>query len=138
MFCSSSAFSQQKNPITDYLHYIENEQVISENKLPAHASFSSFTSTEGRESNRQKFYQSLNGSWKFNWVKDPKDRPITFMDPSFNATDWNDIPVPSNWEVEGYGVPIYVNHQYEFADYKAPIANDIEFTDLVRVIVTEL
>ena len=37
--------------------------------------------------------------------------------------------MPSNWEVEGYGIPIYVNHQYEFSDYKAPVADDMEFTE---------
>ncbi|MDO5977490.1 glycoside hydrolase family 2 TIM barrel-domain containing protein [Flavivirga spongiicola] len=128
---STLIYSQQKNPITDYKYYIENEQVISENKLPAHASFTSFSTVDERKSNRSTYHQSLNGIWKFNWVRNPKDRPTTFMNPQFDVTNWQDIKVPANWEVEGFGVPIYVNHQYEFADYKAPVADDMKFTDRI-------
>lgn len=110
-------------------NYIENEQMIGENKLEAHSSFTSFTSEKNALSNNAQFYKSLDGIWKFKWVRSPKERPSTFMDPFENVENWNDIEVPSNWEVEGFGIPIYVNHQYEFADYKAPVANDIEFVD---------
>ncbi len=51
------------------------------------------------------------------------------MNPSESVASWNNIKVPANWEVEGFGIPIYVNHQYEFADFKTPIAEDIEFID---------
>lgn len=125
------AYGQQLLNPENYKDYIENEQVIGENKLPAHASFSSFSSSEEREVNQAKYFKLLNGTWKFNWVKNPADRPTTFMDPEIDASDWDDIKVPSNWEVEGFGVPIYVNHQYEFADYKAPIADDMEFIDKI-------
>lgn len=128
---SISLHSQKKDPIVDYKYYIENERIISEHKLPAHASFSSFATTEEREVNKPKFYKSLNGTWKFNWVRNPKDRPISFMNPRFDASNWDDIKVPSNWEIEGYGLPIYVNHQYEFADYKAPVVDDMEFIDKI-------
>jgi hypothetical protein len=53
------------------------------------------------------------------------------MDPEFKVHDWDDIKVPANWEVEGFGVPIYVNHQYEFADFKAPVSRDIKFVDRI-------
>jgi beta-galactosidase len=123
--------SQKKDPIKDYKYYIENEQVISENKEPAHASFTSFISEENALNNQPLFRQSLNGNWKFNWVKNPKDRPITFMKPKEDVSNWDDIKVPSNWEVEGFGIPIYVNHQYEFTDYKAMIADDMELIDRI-------
>ena len=126
-----SLYSQQKNPITDYKNYIENEQVISEHKLPAHASFTSFSTHEERKEDDPKYYKSLNGTWKFNWVRNPKERPTTFMGESFDASSWDDIKVPSNWEVEGYGIPIYANHQYEFASYKAPVAEDMELIDRI-------
>ncbi|QOD60337.1 DUF4981 domain-containing protein [Polaribacter haliotis] len=126
---TSKLNSQQKNPIKDYKSYIENEQVISENKLDAHASFTSFSNEKSSFTNNPEFYKSLNGIWKFNWVKNPKDRPTTFMKNGFNTKNWSDIKVPSNWEVEGFGIPIYVNHQYEFADYKAMIADDMELVD---------
>ena len=128
---TTSLISQQKNPITNYKYYIENEQVISEHKMPASASFTSFSTIQERSTNKPKYYKSLNGLWKFNWVKDPKDRPTTFMNAGFDPSSWSEIKVPANWEVEGFGVPIYVNHQYEFADYKAPIAADMEFVDKI-------
>jgi beta-galactosidase len=120
---------QGLDPIVDYKKYIENQQNISEYKLDAHASFSSFSSEMDMKDNQPSFYQLLDGQWKFNWVRNPKDRPTTFMDPEQNVSDWDDIKVPANWEVEGYGIPIYVNHQYEFADYKAMIADDMELVD---------
>lgn len=123
-------FSQDKDPINDYKSYIEDEQIISEHKLDAHASFTSFTSEKAALSfdlKNAEFLQSLDGLWKFNWVKSPKDRPTTFINSSENIDDWASIKVPANWEVEGFGIPIYVNHQYEFADFKAPIADDMEF-----------
>ena len=60
------------------------------------------------------YFLLLNGYWKFNWVRKPENRPKDFYLPEFNDTSWDEIPVPSNWEIEGYGVPIYVNHAYEF------------------------
>ena len=122
-----SMYSQQKNPILDYKDYIENELMIGENKLAPHSSFTSFTSKKNALNKQSEFYKSLDGKWNFNWVKNPKDRPINFMNPSFDVSSWNQINVPSNWEIEGYGVPIYVNHQYEFADYKVPVSDDMEF-----------
>lgn len=110
----------------DIWDYIENEQIISENKEPAHATFTSFSTTKNLEENTPLFKQVLDGLWKFKWVRSPNDRPTTFMNPSEDVSNWADIKVPSNWEVEGFGIPIYVNHQYEFADYKAPVATDME------------
>ena len=122
---------QQKDPLKDYKHYIENEAVISENKMDAHASFTSFTSEKDALKNTTEFYQSLDGIWKFNWVRNPADRPTAFMNPSEDVSNWDDLKVPSNWEVEGYGIPIYVNHQYEFSDYKAMVADDMELVDRI-------
>jgi len=119
--------AQQK----DIWHYIENEQVIAENKEDAHASFTSFASLNNLKANTPLFKQSLNGTWKFNWVRNPADRPIKFMNPTLPLRDWKEIKVPSNWEVEGFGVPIYTNHQYEFSDYKAMVADDMELVDRI-------
>ncbi|MGK0414158.1 MAG: beta-galactosidase [Polaribacter sp.] len=127
----STLSSQKKAPIKEYKFYIENEQIISENKLEAHASFTSFSDEKRSFQNKPKFYKSLNGIWKFDWVKNPKERPTTFMNKGFNTKNWSDIKVPSNWEVEGFGVPIYVNHQYEFTDFKAMIADDMELVDRI-------
>jgi len=60
------------------------------------------------------FSQSLNGTWKFKWVERPADRPLDFWKPGYDVSGWKDIAVPSNWELQGYGIPIYVNSSYEW------------------------
>ena len=131
---SAKTHAQQTGAISDIWHYIENEQIIEENKEDAHASFTSFSSEKAVLNGNKaeaKFVQSLNGVWDFKWVRSPKDRPTNFMKPGFVLENWDKIKVPANWEIEGFGIPIYVNHQYEFADYKAPISNEIKFIDRI-------
>lgn len=60
------------------------------------------------------YYMSLNGTWKFNWVRGVANRPVDFYQPDYYVGNWNDIKVPGNWELQGYGIPIYVNETYEF------------------------
>lgn len=57
---------------------------------------------------------SLNGTWKFNYSESPAKRPKAFYQNGFDTSAWADIPVPSNWEREGFGYPIYVNVPYPF------------------------
>src|SRR5262245_7034611 len=52
---------------------------------------------------------SLNGQWKFHLSPDPASRPVNFFDPRFNDSDWSTIRVPGSWELQGFGIPIYVN-----------------------------
>lgn len=125
-------YCQVQSPILNFLQYIENEQMIGEHKEEAHASFTSFADNSNILSNTNPhYYKSLDGIWKFKWSRSPKDRSTTFMNPTTDVSNWEEIKVPSNWEIEGYGIPIYVNHQYEFADYKAPVTNEIEFVDKI-------
>jgi len=58
--------------------------------------------------------KSLDGDWAFHWSPDPGSRPTNFFAPDFTASDWKEIPVPSCWELQGYGVPMYVNFIYPF------------------------
>ena len=66
------------------------------------------------------YYLSLNGKWKFHWVKNPDLRPKDFYKPSFYTGGWADINVPGNWELQGFGTPIYVNQPYEFCSSGYP------------------
>lgn len=95
-----------------------NHEVFEENKLRPHADFAPFESLESARSQwilgNSKRYQSLNGHWKFQWVRSPKDRLEKFYDLNVNDSLWETIPVPSNWEVEGYGHPIYLDERYPF------------------------
>ncbi len=97
---------------------IENPEVFEINKLPARATFFSFESEKLAQENnvsKSKNYKSLNGIWKFNWVKSPELRPKDFYKDEYSTDNWKDIKVPANWEIEGYGVPIYTNVIYPFA-----------------------
>ena len=68
------------------------------------------------------YWKSLNGQWQFHWCKTPEERPKDFYKPDFDASAWETIPVPSNWNIQGiqkngtlkYGVPIYVNQPVIF------------------------
>lgn len=102
----------------------ENPKVFDINKEKPSATFISFPDAESaltQERNQSLYYRSLNGTWKFKLVKRPADRPAGFEMPDYDVSGWDDIPVPSNWELLGYDVPIYVNHPYEFADPRFPI-----------------
>ena len=61
------------------------------------------------------YYKSLNGNWKFNWVKKPSERPRDFYKENYNDSHWNEIPVPSNWQMYGYGIPIYTDIKYPYS-----------------------
>ncbi len=98
---------------------IENPDVIEINKLPARATFFPYNSLDlalQNDENKADNYLLLNGIWKFNWVKSPELRPKDFYKEDYSTKNWNDIKVPSNWEIEGYGIPIYTNTQYPFAE----------------------
>lgn len=60
------------------------------------------------------YYKLLNGNWKFNWSANPSSVPAGFFDPSFDVSNWDELPVPSNWQMHGYDYPIYTNRQYPF------------------------
>ncbi len=106
---------------------IENPNVIAINKLPARATFFAYKNLPLAEANdigASKRFFSLNGIWKFNWVKSPELRPKNFYKTDYSTQDWADIKVPSNWEVEGFGIPIYTNTRYPF-NTKNPNPPDI-------------
>ena len=87
------------------------------NKLPPHADFFAYESEalmNQNELSSSARFLSLNGDWKFHWTKSPKDRIHVFYSESLNDDIWKTIPVPANWEVEGYDHPIYLDEQYPF------------------------
>ncbi len=130
-------FSAGKNMLTAQnteLPDWENPAMFNQNKEKPRTFFIPFRTAEEAltlKKNQSVYYKSLNGMWKFNWVRKPADRPVDFYKPDYDVSGWDEIPVPSNWEIEGYGIPIYVNHQYEFADYKAPVSDEMKFIDKI-------
>jgi len=101
----------------------ENPAVISINKEAPHVTLMPYASVEQALSGdpaSSPYYKLLNGDWKFNWVYKPADKPEDFFMPEFIDESWVTIPVPSNWELQGYGVPIYINQPYEFTEDPRP------------------
>jgi beta-galactosidase len=97
---------------------LDNPQCLGVNKEPYHATLMPYAShTEALAAIRSKssFARSLNGPWKFNWVKRPEERPQDFYKPDYDVSSWKEIPVPSNWEIHGYGTPFYRNAGYTIA-----------------------
>ena len=100
----------------------ENETIFGINKEPGRATMLLYANE--KEMKADAAYQKpwlwpesslrlmLNGQWQFNWVSKPEDRPVDFYKPNFNASSWKTIPVPSCWEMQGYGTPIYTNVTY--------------------------
>jgi beta-galactosidase len=94
---------------------IEDEQVLGINKQPWHATLMPYaTVNEALKAKRHEssFARSLNGQWKFNYVPRPELRPVDFYRNEFDDSSWKTIPVPSNWQLQGYGTPIYRNVGY--------------------------
>jgi len=96
---------------------LENEQVQHRNTEAPHATsvpFATVAQALAGDVTQSPFYLSLNGAWKFHWAGNPGERPKTFFEPSFDDSAWSNIEVPSNWEMKGYGVPIYLGSGYPF------------------------
>ncbi len=107
--------------------YWENETIFKENKEDGHATYVPYPSTAALKADvdyfntpwvpsQSEFYQSLNGTWKFYFVDEPSKRPTDFYQSNFNFSSWDDIEVPSNWEMKGYDKPIYNNVEYPHAN----------------------
>jgi beta-galactosidase len=93
----------------------ENPQLFQLNKEDPHANFVLYANKEdvvAGDYSRSPYHQSLNGMWKFVYVDKYEDRVKDFYRDDLVTTQWKEIPVPSNWEIEGFGVPIYTNIVY--------------------------
>ncbi|MZP66850.1 MAG: DUF4981 domain-containing protein [Bacteroidales bacterium] len=96
---------------------IEDPEVFAINKEPAHATLMPYADLgEALAANRHEssFCRSLNGMWKFHWVSWPQARPVDFYKPAYDVSGWDEISVPSNWQLLGYGTPYYRNLGYTF------------------------
>ena len=106
----------------------ENPLVVGINKLPSRATSISFPSEvmalSGQRSDSPR-HQSLNGNWKFRFDPVIEQSIEGFESPDFNVSDWDEIPVPANWELHGHGQAIYTNVRYPFVPVDPPnIPND--------------
>lgn len=106
--------------------YWEDETVFEQNKEPGHATYIPYPSVSQMQADEyyskpwieptSEYYMSLNGTWKFNLVEEPSLRPTDFFEAGYDVSGWDDLPVPSNWEMHGYDKPLYCNVEYPFAN----------------------
>ena len=95
----------------------QDHTVFAIGKLPPHATGFSYTSAEAALVGRpdsSPFRLSLDGLWQFHWARRPADAPPGFEREEFDDRSWDTLPVPANWEVEGYGHAIYLDERYPF------------------------
>ncbi|WP_447640240.1 MULTISPECIES: glycoside hydrolase family 2 TIM barrel-domain containing protein [Chitinophagaceae] len=116
----------------------ESPENLSFNKEQPHAYFFAFQNVEAARKllpEYSRYWQSLDGTWKFHWVKTPEERPKDFYQTGFDVSAWESVPVPMSWNIYGiqkdgslkYGVPIYTNqrvifqHQVKVDDWRGGV-----------------
>lgn len=103
----------------------ESPEDLSLNKELPHAYFFNYKTVDQARKvlpENSSYWKTLDGQWKFNWVKHPDERPLKFYEVDYNDTSWDEVPVPMSWNIYGiqqdgglkYGVPIYVNQKVIF------------------------
>jgi len=95
----------------------QDQRVVGQHKEPPHAWYVPFPDVPSALSGTLETspnVQSLNGVWKFRYVARPADRPVGFERDDYDVSRWADIAVPGNWEVQGFGIPIYTNIPYPY------------------------
>lgn len=111
IFAPSTAFANDGTP--DW----SNPAVLQVNTVKPYATLFSHRSIESASAfdpGHSENYRLLNGDWKFHWAPKPADRPADFYREDYDVGSWDTIKVPSNWEIEGYGVAIYQNNGMPF------------------------
>lgn len=105
----------------------EDPQVNGLNRMPARATSVSYPTAAAAlagDLTKSERYKSLDGNWKFSWAPVPEQAPKDFYRADFDDSTWKQIPVPSNWELQGYGTAIYTNITYPFVPVQPPLVPD--------------
>ncbi|HPY67577.1 MAG TPA: glycoside hydrolase family 2 TIM barrel-domain containing protein [Bacteroidales bacterium] len=108
----SVLFSQEKRFLDDIYYYLENTSVFEQNQEEGHTPIVPYRSViDALINNKEKSpgYLSLNGTWKFYFSETPEAAPHDFYTVNFNDKKWDTIHVPSNWEMQGFGDPLFRN-----------------------------
>ena len=111
----------------------EQPEVFAVNRLPHRATLVPYSSSEAAAMRGESEYVvDISGEWKFSWSKCPAERPEGFWAAEYDDSEWATIAVPGNWEVLGYGVPIYTNVNYPFPKNPPYIPHDDNPTGCYR------
>lgn len=135
----SFLFSQQKKFLENIYSYIEDPGMFALNQEPGHVPLVPYADlAEALENNREKSwgYQSLNGTWKFLWLENPDLVPSDFYLEKYWDQDWNSIKVPGNWEMQGFGDPMFRNVSQPFRSNPPKIPHDYNPTGCYRRVFT--
>ena len=97
----------------------ENPAVLGINKLPYHA-----TLQLPSKQKECKEIVSLDGQWLFHWSRNPEERPADFYREDYDVSQWNRITVPGNWQLQGFGTPIYTNMTYPFQRNRPSVTSE--------------
>src|SRR5664280_420130 len=104
--------AQEKPFLSDIYSYLENTSVFELNQEEGHVPIVPYISVdEALKNDRQKAasFLSLNGTWKFHFSDTPEGTLSDFFETNFNDKKWDTIHVPSNWEMQGFGDPLFRN-----------------------------
>lgn len=144
--------SRAQTTATDFNeNWMENEAVAGVNKEPAHATFMPYASTDAMRSDKNFYnypwltpekaeYLSLNGKWRFKYTANyanGKPEADDFYGRNADVGSWDEISVPSCWEMKGYGTPIYTNEAYPFSKYKCYDSYNSYYRDNPPYITTD-
>jgi beta-galactosidase/beta-glucuronidase len=118
----------------------ENQHVVSRNKEPTHVTLLPFADEKSAftgERRASPFFKLLNGEWKFKFSANPQAAPPDFFRPAYDDQPWDNIPVPSNWQILGYGLPRYLANDYPFDKSNPPfIPQETNETGSYRTVFT--
>lgn len=97
----------------------QDPEVNAVNRSPMHTNYFAYESKEAAVKGVRELsenFMTLNGRWKFNWVKNVNQRPLDFFQTDFNDKGWDNLQIPGLWELSGYGEPLYVNIGYPWRE----------------------
>ena len=117
---SGLAIAQEKSYMDNLYYYLENTAVFEENQEDGRAYYIPASNI------------SLNGKWKFFYADNPDGIPKDFFKSNFNTRKWSDIDVPSNWEMQGFGQPLFRNTVSPFPANPPYIPHDLNPTGAYR------
>lgn len=138
-FISNTSLAQDKKFLENIYHYIEDPGMFAVNQEKGHVPLVAFTSKEDALSlnwNKSNDFQLLNGQWKFKWFETPDVVPKDFYERQFKDIAWDDIKVPCNWEMEGFGDPVFRNISQPFRTKPPFVPHDYNPTGAYRKMFT--
>ncbi|MGN7785777.1 glycoside hydrolase family 2 TIM barrel-domain containing protein [Niabella sp. 22666] len=109
--------------MSQHKEFWADEQKYEDNRQPMHTDYYVYESDAAAQIGdwrKSGNYLNLNGLWKFKWMEKPADLPSGFEKPFFDESQWKEFQVPANWEINGYGYPVYINVGYGFQHIMKP------------------